>query len=103
MSQECMNLLLLLFFCFKFFADSMIKSSILKNLNLCKLIMSSWVLKFELSTQLEKCQIKLKIFWKSIKLNWEVEFKNLNQVEKLDSTIQFKNSIWFNKILDKCK
>ncbi len=81
----------------------MIKSSILKNLNLCKLITSSWVLKFELSTQLEKYQIKLKKFWKSIKLNWEVEFKNLNQVEKLDSTIQFENSIWFDKILDRCK
>ncbi len=65
--------------------------------------MLSQVLKFESSTQLEKYQIELKFFWKSVELNWEVEFKNLSRVEKLNSTTQLKNSIQFNKILDKCK
>ncbi len=61
------------------------------------------VLKFKLNTQLEKYQVELKFFWKNVELNWEVESENLNRVEKLDSTIQFKNSTWLNKILDRCK
>ncbi len=68
-----------------------------------KLIASSWVLKFESSTWLEKCQIELKFFWKSVELSWEVELKNSNQVEKLDSTTKLKNLIQLNKILNKCK
>ncbi len=55
--------------------------------------MLSRVLKFKSSTQLEKYQVELNFFEKSIKLSWEVEFKNSDWVEKLDSTIQLKNSI----------
>ncbi len=68
-----------------------------------KLIMLSWVLKFELNIQLKKYQVELKFFWKSVESNWEVEFKNLSWVEKLNSTTWFKNSTWLNKILNKCK
>ena len=68
-----------------------------------RLIMLNRVLKFKLNTQLEKYQVELKFFWKNFELNWEVESENLNRVEKLDSTIQFKNSTWLNKILDRCK
>ncbi len=68
-----------------------------------RLIMLNRVLKFKLNTQLEKYQVELKFFWKNVELNWEVESENLNRVEKLDSTIQFKNSTWLNKILDRCK
>ena len=39
------------------------------NFFMIKLITLSWVLKFESSTRLEKYQVKLKFFWKSIKLN----------------------------------
>ncbi len=68
-----------------------------------RLIMLNRVLKFKLNTQLEKYQVELKFFWKNVELNWELESENLNRVEKLDSTIQFKNSTWLNKILDRCK
>ncbi len=68
-----------------------------------RLITSSWVLEFELSTQLEKCQVKLKFFWKSVKSSWEVEFKHSSQVKKLDSTTRLENSIQLDKILDRCK
>ena len=68
-----------------------------------KLIASSRVLEFKSSTRLKKCWVELKFFWKSVKLNWEVELKNLSWIEKLDSTTWFNNSTWFDKILDKCK
>ncbi len=42
-----------------------------------RLITSSQVLKFKSSTQLEKYQVELKFFWKSVELSWEVELKNL--------------------------
>jgi len=68
-----------------------------------KLIALSWVLEFKLSTWLEKYQVKLKFFEKSVESNWEVELKNSSWVEKLNSTTWLENSIQFNKILDKCK
>jgi len=51
-----------------------------------KLIMSSWVLEFKSSTQLEKCWVELKFFWKSVESSWEAWFDNSTQ--KLDSTQQ---------------
>ncbi len=76
-----------------------------KFINSCriKLITLSWVLKFKLNIRLEKYQVELKFFWKSVELNWEVEFKNSNWIEKLDSTIRFENSTQLDKILDRCK
>ncbi len=72
--------------------------------NICaRLIASSRVFKFKLSTRLEKCWVELKFFWKSVESSWEVELKHSSQVEKLDSIIQLKNSTQINKILNKCK
>ena len=68
-----------------------------------KLIASSRVLKFKSSNRLEKCRVELKFFEKSVELSWEVELKHSSRVEKLDSIIWFKNSIQFNKILNRCK
>jgi len=73
------------------------------ELLLSRLIASSRVLKFESSTRLEKCRVELNFFWKSVELNWEVEFKHSSRVEKLDSIIRLENSTWLDKILDRCK
>jgi len=73
------------------------------NEKLNRLIASSWVLKFESSTRLEKCRVELKFFWKSVELSWEVELKHASRIEKLDSITRLENSTQFNKILDKCK
>ncbi len=78
-------------------------SDILRTVKVIRLIASSQVLEFESSTRLEKCQVELKFFWKSIKSSWEVELKNLSQIEKLDLTIRFENSTQLDKILDRCK
>jgi len=48
-------------------------------------------------------QVELKDFWKSVELNWEVELKHLSRVEKLDLKTRLENSIWLDKILDRCK
>ncbi len=78
-------------------------SDILRTVKVIRLIASSQVLEFVSSTRLEKCQVELKFFWKSIKSSWEVELKNLSQIEKLDLTIRFENSTRLDKILDRCK
>ncbi len=72
-------------------------------IHVLKLIASSQVLKFRLSTQFEKYWVKLNFFWKSVELNWEVELKNSSRVEKLDLITWLENSTWFDKILDRCK
>ncbi len=68
-----------------------------------RLIASSQVLEFKSSTWLKKWWIELKKIWKSVELSWEVKFKHLSWIEKLDSTTQFENLIQLDKILDKCK
>ncbi len=45
----------------------------------------------------------VEFFWKSVESNWEVELKHSSWIEKLDLITQLKNSIQFNKILNKCK
>ncbi len=74
-----------------------------KDIANIRLIASSQVLKFKLSTQLKKCRVELKFFWKSVELNWEVELKHSSQVKKLDLITQFNNSTWLDKILNRCK
>ncbi len=80
-----------------------LKTIFVNALILNRLIASSRVLEFKSSIRLKKYQVELKFFWKSIKSNWEVELKNSNRIEKLDSTTRFKNSIRLDKILNKCK
>ncbi len=63
----------------------------------------SQVLEFKLSIWLEKYQVKLNFFWKSVELSWEVESENSSWIEKLNSTTWLKNLTWLDKILDKCK
>ncbi len=46
----------------------------------------SQVLEFKLSTWLEKYQVKLNFFGKSVELSWEVESENSSWIEKLNST-----------------
>jgi hypothetical protein len=74
-----------------------------RSIKVYKLIASSWELEFRSSIQLEKCQVELKFFEKSVESNWEVELKHSSRIEKLDSITWLKNSIRFNKILDTCK
>ncbi len=68
-----------------------------------RLIASSRVFKFELSTQLEKCWVELNFFWKSVESSWEVKLKHSSRVEKLDSITQLENSTQLDKILNRCK
>ncbi len=51
-----------------------------------RLIASSWVLEFKLSTRLEKCWVELKFFGKSVELSWEAWLDN--STRKLDLTRQ---------------
>ena len=87
--------------CMKFSCSLLLRFSIAWTWN--RLIASSRVLEFESSIQLEKYQVELKFFWKSVESSWEVELKHLSWVEKLDSTTRLENSTQLDKILDKCK